>query len=327
MVTFYTRPFALSIGSLSRKPCRFEVPSIDIYVEGGRAMCPGCLASVALIVAGMGSGGGLAALGINRLLRRAGPETSTEQNAEGVMERPIVVSRTEWLEARKQLLIREKEWSRQRDALTAERRRLPMVKVEHEYVFESPKGQATLRDLFGRHRQLIVYHFMFDPNWEEGCKNCSHFADNFAGAIVHLAARDTAFAAVSRAPLQKIEAFKRRMGWTFPWVSSFGTTFNYDFHVALDAARGSVEYNYADAEALHRAGKLWSTKGELSGLSVFLRDSDDVFHTYSTYQRGLDLLLNTYNYLDLTPLGRQEDGEPAQGWIRHHDRYGTSVAG
>jgi predicted dithiol-disulfide oxidoreductase (DUF899 family) len=200
----------------------------------------------------------------------------------------------------------------------------PMVQVDKGYVFEGPTGQATLLDLFGLRRQLIVYHFMFDPGWDEGCKSRSHCADNFEGAVVHLAARDTAFAAVSRAPLQKIEAFKRRMGWTFPWVSSFGTTFNYDFHVSLDPAEGSTEYNYADAGALHQAGKLWSTKGELPGLSVFLRDGkDDVFHTYSTYQRGLDLLLNTYNYLDLTLLGRQEEGERAQAWLRHHDRYPT----
>lgn len=239
------------------------------------------------------------------------------------MERPAVVTRTEWLAARRELLNKEKEWTRQRDAVSAARRRLPMVKLETEYIFDGPDGRLSLRDLFGRHPQLIIYHFMFDPSWDEGCKSCSHCADNFAGALVHLAARNTSFAAVSRAPSPKIEVFKRRMGWTFPWVSSLGTSFNYDFHITLDSAAGSVEYNYSDAEALHRAGKLWSTKGELPGLSVFLRDGDNVFHTYSTYQRGLDLFLNTYNYLDLTPLGRQEDGEPAQGWVRHHDRYPT----
>jgi predicted dithiol-disulfide oxidoreductase (DUF899 family) len=191
------------------------------------------------------------------------------------MKTPAIVTRAEWLAARRELLAREKEWTRQRDALSAARRRLPMVKLETEYVFAGPQGPVTLRDLFGRHRQLIVYHFMFDPSWDEGCKSCSHCADNFAGALVHHAARDTAFAAVSRAPLGKIDAFKRRMGWTFPWVSSLGTAFNYDFHVTLDPAEGSVEYNYADADALHRAGKLWSTKGELPGLSVFLRDGDD----------------------------------------------------
>ena len=145
--------------------------------------------------------------------------------------------------------------------------------------------------------------------------------DNVAGSVVHLAARHTSFAVISRAPIPKIESFKKRMGWSFPWLSSFGSEFNYDFHVTLDAAEGSVEYNYANAAQLVKADKLWFEKGELPGLSVFLRDGDSVFHTYSTYQRGLDLLLNTYNYLDLTPLGRQEDHDRTQGWVRHHDKY------
>ncbi len=195
-----------------------------------------------------------------------------------------------------------------------------MVRIEKEYVFEGPNGRVSLRDLFGSHRQLIVYHFMFDPSWDQGCKSCSHFMDNSEGAIVHVTARDTAFV-VSLAPLAKIEAFKKRMGWAFPWVSSFGTDFNYDFHVTLDSDVGSVEYNYANAAELVKARKLWSEKGELPGLSVFMREGDRVFHTYSTYQRGLDLPLNTYNFLDLTPLGRQEEGERIQGWIRHHDKY------
>ncbi|WP_233808196.1 DUF899 domain-containing protein [Paraburkholderia sp. HP33-1] len=233
-----------------------------------------------------------------------------------------VVSRTEWLAARKQLLAREKELTRQRDALSAARRDLPMVKLDKAYTFDGPNGRATLRDLFGSHRQLIVYHFMFDPEWEAGCPSCSHCADNFAGAIVHLNARDTAFAVVSRAPLEKIEAFRKRMGWTFPWYSSAGSDFNYDFHVTLDEAAGSVEHNFENAATLVKAGKLWAAQGELPGLSVFLRDGANVFHTYSAYQRGLDLLLNTYNYLDLTPLGRQDDDGPnPQAWIRHHDRY------
>ncbi len=237
------------------------------------------------------------------------------------MNHPNVVSRAEWLVARKELLAKEKEFTRQRDTLSAERRKLPMVKIEKEYVFEGPNGRTNLRDLFGDHHQLIVYHFMFDPSWDEGCKSCSHFMDNSQGAIVHLAARDTAFVVVSRAPLVKIESFKKRMGWTFPWLSSFGTDFNYDFHVTLDRDAGSVEYNYANAAELVKARKLWSEKGELAGLSVFMREADSVFHTYSTYQRGLDLPLNTYNFLDLTPLGRQEEGERIQGWIRHHDKY------
>ncbi|HKA89354.1 MAG TPA: DUF899 domain-containing protein [Haliangiales bacterium] len=237
------------------------------------------------------------------------------------MDRPRVVSEAEWLVARKELLRKEKEFTRQRDALSAERRRLPMVKIEKEYVFNGPRGRTRLRDLFAGRRQLALYHFMFDPDWEEGCKSCSHFMDNIAGGIVHLAARDTSFAVVSRAPLAKIEAFEKRMGWSFPWLSSFGSDFNYDFHVTLDEAAGSDEYNYAKAAALVQERKLWSARGELPGLSFFLRDGDDVFHTYSTYQRGLDLLLNTYNFLDLSPLGRQEEGDRTQGWIRHHDRY------
>jgi predicted dithiol-disulfide oxidoreductase (DUF899 family) len=162
---------------------------------------------------------------------------------------------------------------------------------------------------------------MFDPAWAEGCKSCSHFMDNAQGAIVHLTARNTAFVVVSRAPLEKIEAFKSRMGWNFPWLSSFGSDFKYDFHVTLDPAAGSAEYNYASASELVKARKLWSEHGELPGLSVFLRDGKAVFHSYSAYQRGLDLPLSTYNFLDLTPLGRQEESDRAQSWIQHHDRY------
>jgi len=236
------------------------------------------------------------------------------------MSRPAVVSRHEWLQARKALLAKEKGLTRASDALSAERRRLPMVKIDTPYVFGGPEGPVTLLDLFGVHPQLIVYHFMFEPDWNEGCPSCSCFADNFTGAVMHLPARDTAFAVISRAPIDKIEAFKARMGWEFRWVSSFGSDFNYDFHVTLDEARGSAEYNYTDANALKRARKLWMD--ELPGLSVFYREGGDVFHTYSTYQRGLDHLINTYNYLDLTPLGRHEgDLEWVQAWIRHHDRY------
>jgi len=244
-----------------------------------------------------------------------------QTKAEVKRNHPPVVSQAEWLAARRQLLAQEKEFNRRRDALSVERRRLPMVKVEKDYVFESPNGPTRLRDLFGNHSQLIVYHFMFDPAWEEGCKSCSHLIDNVAGAVVHLGARDTAFAAISRAPLLKIDDFKKRMGWTFPWLSSFNNDFNIDFHVTLDKDAGSVEYNFSNAGELVKAGKLWSEKGELPGLSVFLREGDTVFHTYSTYQRGLDLLLNTYNFLDLTPLGRQEENDRIQGWVRHHDRY------
>jgi predicted dithiol-disulfide oxidoreductase (DUF899 family) len=237
-----------------------------------------------------------------------------------------VASRAEWLVARRDLLEKEKEFTRKRDALSAERRKLPMVKIEKEYVFEGPDGPVNLRELFEGRRQLVVYHFMFDPSWEEGCKSCSHLIDNIAGGIVHFAARNTSFAVISRAPVPKIESFKRRMGWTFPWLSSLGNDFNYDFHVTLDPDKGEYVYNYASAAALLKAGKIWFPKGEMPGLSVFLRDGDSIFHTYSAYQRGLDLLLNTYNYLDLTPLGRQEEAERAQGWIRHHDKYASQVA-
>ena len=289
-------------------------------------MCPVCLSTAALIVTGKTSAGGLAALAAKKLLpksRRKVQELRSQslKKEESKMNHPKVVSRADWLAARKQLLAKEKELTRQRDAVSQERRNLPMVKVDKDYLFEGSDGPVKLRDLFGRHDQLIVYHFMFDPDWEQGCKSCSHFIDNSQGAIVHLTARNTAFAVVSRAPLAKIERFKKRMGWTFPWLSSFGTDFNYDFHVTLDRDRGSVEYNYTNAGELVKAHKLWSDKGELPGLSVFLRAGGDVFHTYSTYQRGLDLPLNTYNFLDLTSLGRQEGEDRTQSWIRHHDNY------
>jgi predicted dithiol-disulfide oxidoreductase (DUF899 family) len=231
-----------------------------------------------------------------------------------------VASREEWLAARKQLLDKEKEFSRASDALSAERRKLPKVKVDKEYVFEGPSGRATLRELFGPHPQLIVYHFMLDPSWESGCKSCSLIADNIEGGFVHLAARNTGFAMISRAALPTIEAFKKRMGWTFPWLSSSGNDFNYDFHVTLDKAKGSTEYNYVDISKFDREG--YGGMGERPGCSVFLRDGDQVFHTYSTYERGLDILIGTYNYLDLTPFGRDEkDLKYGMEWVRHHDKY------
>ena len=221
------------------------------------------------------------------------------------MDYPQVISRDEWLVARRELLAREKEFTRQRDALNAQRRRLPRVKIDKEYIFEGPAGKLRLFDLFDGRRQLIVYHFMFDPSWDEGCPMCSFLVDNI-GHLAHLHARDTSLAVVSRATLAKIQPFKRRMGWSFPWYSSFGSDFNYDFHVTLDENVAPVGYNYRDKAAHENAGMPWFTKGELPGLSVFLRQGSDVFHTYSTYARGGDLLIGTYNYLDLTPLGRQE---------------------
>lgn len=240
-----------------------------------------------------------------------------------------IVSREAWLAARKRLLQREKELTRHRDEVNAERRRLPMVRVEKGYTFDGPCGRASLLDLFEGRRQLVVYHFMFDPSWDEGCPSCSFLVDN-VGHLAHLHARATTLALVSRAPLAKIEPFKRRMGWELPWYSSLGSDFNYDFHVTLDEAVMPVEYNYEGAEEHLRKGESYFTQGELHGLSAFLRDGEEVFHTYSTYARGTDLLAGTYNYLDLTWLGRQEDWEeppgrgdsPFLGWVRHHDRYG-----
>ncbi|MBS1216432.1 MAG: hypothetical protein H6R20_1406 [Proteobacteria bacterium] len=246
---------------------------------------------------------------------------------------PEVVSREDWLAARKSLLAKEKALTRQRDAVSAERRRLPMVRLDKQYVFDGPTGMVMLLDLFERRRQLIVYHFMFDPAWAEGCPSCSLVMDN-VGHLAHLHARRTSFAAVSRAPLAKLQAYARRMGWTFPWYSSFGTDFNYDFHVTNDEAVAPVEYNYLGKADLIAKGEPWFAAGESHGLSVFLRDGGSVFHTYSTYARGADLLVGTFNYLDLTPLGRQEDWEEPPGrsdgpfmhWVRRHDRYGAETA-
>jgi predicted dithiol-disulfide oxidoreductase (DUF899 family) len=246
---------------------------------------------------------------------RPGAQHDAHPTSEAMVDQPKVVSRAEWTAARKALLVKEKEFDRRRDALSAERRKLPWVKVEKNYLFDGGSGTLTLGDLFAGRRQLIVYHFMLDPSWSEGCKSCSYLADNFQGAIVHMAARDTSFVAISRAPLTRIEAFKKRMGWTFRWVSSEKTEFNYDYHVSFrpeDVANGTAEYNYEKAER----------GSESPGASVFIRDGEDVFHTYSTYARGLDLLIGTYNYLDLTPIGRNEGGlEYPMAWIRHHDSY------
>ena len=236
------------------------------------------------------------------------------------MPKPKIVSRDEWTAARKRLLLKEKELTRQRDALSAERRALSMVALEKEYVFEGPEAgkRSKLRDLFGKKRQLVVYHFMFGlpPDWEdEGCPACSYIVDNLSGSLVHLAARDTAFAAISRAPLARIAPFKKRMGWTFPWLSSNGTDFNDDFGVTLDAKHATYNYAPVTEQPEERPNE-----GEREGLSVFFRDGDRVFHTYSTYQRGLDPLLNTYNLLDLTPLGRQEE-DGIMHWLKYHDEY------
>jgi predicted dithiol-disulfide oxidoreductase (DUF899 family) len=233
------------------------------------------------------------------------------------VESPKIVSREEWLAARRKLLAREKQLTRERDAVAAERRQLPWVKVEKNYVFDSASGKKTLADLFDGRSQLIVYHFMFGPEWQEGCPSCSFNMDHTDGALVHLAQRDVSFAAISRAPSPKIETFKKRMGWRFNWVSSYESDFNYDYRASFtpdEIAKGKVEYNYSLVEF---------PSAEAPGFSVFYRDKKgNIFHTYSAYARGTESTVNTYNYLDLVPKGRDEDGLPfTMAWLRHHDRY------
>ncbi len=234
------------------------------------------------------------------------------------MSLPDVVTRDRWLAARKELLAREKEMTRQRDALNADRRRLPMVEIDKEYVFEGPDGPATLLDLFEGRRQLIVGHFMFDPEWEDGCPSCSAGADEVSdGLMKHLAVRDTTLAYVSRARLATIEDYKRRKGWTFPWYSSYGSDFNYDFHVTIDESVTPLVYNFRTREEWVRAGKGHVVEGdqpyEMPGTSFFLRDGDRIFHTYSSYGRGAEATGGSYYFLDLTALGRQEDWEEPKG--------------
>jgi predicted dithiol-disulfide oxidoreductase (DUF899 family) len=234
------------------------------------------------------------------------------------MSLPRVVSREEWLAARKELLAEEKAMTRARDRLNTKRRELPMVEVEKDYVFEGPNGEVRLLDLFEGRRQLIVQHFMFDPSWDDGCPSCSAGADEISpGLLNHLHSRDTTFAAVSRAPIEKIEAYKAKKGWTFPWYSSYGSDFNYDFHVTLDESVAPVEYNFRNKQELEQAGMGWLAEGssEQPGHSVFLRDGDRVFHTYSMYARGAEMLGGSYYFLDLTPLGRQEDWEEPKGRV------------
>ncbi len=227
------------------------------------------------------------------------------------------VSREEWLEARRQLLAKEKEFTRLRDQLSRQRRDLPWVRVDKQYVFEGPGGKQTLAELFAGKAQLIVYHFMFDPSWEAGCKSCSFWADNFNGIIVHLNHRDANLVAISRAPLATLQAYRKRMGWSFTWVSSFGTAFNYDYGVSFtpeERAKGEVFYNF---------GMTKSAEAELPGISVFYKDANGtIYHTYSCYARGLDLMNGAYNLLDLVPKGRDEDGlQHTMAWVRRHDEY------
>jgi predicted dithiol-disulfide oxidoreductase (DUF899 family) len=226
-----------------------------------------------------------------------------------------VVSEAEWLKARTALLAEEKALTRKRDELARKRRELPWVQVGKNYLFDGPSGKVALADLFGGKSQLIVYHFMFGPEWEEGCPSCSFNMDHIDGALIHLAQRDVAFTAISRAPFAKIAAFKKRMGWRFNWVSSYGTDFNRDYHVSFtkeELAKNNI-YNFGTSGFPSEEGP---------GMSVFYKDGKDIFHTYSTYARGGELVLNTYNYLDLVPKGRDEDGLYfPMAWVRHHDRY------
>jgi predicted dithiol-disulfide oxidoreductase (DUF899 family) len=224
-----------------------------------------------------------------------------------------IVTKDEWRAARTKLLAREKEFTRLRDELSAERRRLPWVRLDRSYVFDGPAGKTALADLFGDKSQLIVYHFMFGPDWQVGCKSCSFWADNFNGITAHLAQRDVAFAAVSRAPLSVLQAFARRLGWSFTWVSSLETDFNQDFHVSSRPGEPG-EYNFAPA----RAG----LPTELPGISVFAKSGGTVYHTYSCYARGLDMMNTAYHYLDLVPKGRDEGGlANPMAWVDFRDRY------
>ena len=223
---------------------------------------------------------------------------------------PEIVTRAEWLEARKQFLVREKQATRERDALNADRRRLPMVAIEKEYVFEGPEGRVALPGLFGDGRQLIVQHVMFGPDWDAACPGCSSGIDEIAdGTLAHLRSRDTTFVLVSRAPLDKLEKYRAVRGWTIPWYSSYGNDFNYDFQATLDRDRQQLAYNYREEPDL--VADAPST--EVPGLSCFLRDGDQVFHTYSTWARGTDTIGCAYSLLDLTALGRQEDWEDPKG--------------
>jgi predicted dithiol-disulfide oxidoreductase (DUF899 family) len=238
---------------------------------------------------------------------------TTESN----IENHSVVSKDRWIEERKKLLAREKELTHLRDQIARERRALPWVRIDKNYVFDTSEGQRTLAELFEGRRQLLVQHFMFGPGWEQGCPSCSYMADHTDGMNVHLKHRDITFVAISRAPLPDIERFRNRMGWQFKWVSSHGSDFNYDFHVSFtpdEQARGEVNYNF---------GIQPFQSEEMPGISVFYKnDAGEVFHTYSTYGRGVEVMMGAYNMMDLTPKGRDEDRLSfTMEWVRHHDRY------
>ncbi len=232
-----------------------------------------------------------------------------------------VVSHAEWLAAREKFLEKEKELTHLRDELSRQRRQLPWEKVEKNYVFEGSSGKVSLADLFEGRSQLLVYHFMFGPGWKEGCPSCSFIADQFDSIRLHMAQRDITLAAISQATWAEIDAFKKRMGWKFPWVSSFGNDFNYDYNVSFkkeEIESGNAIYNYETSSF---------PSEEAPGASVFCKKSGELFHTYSTFGRGLDMMLNAYNFIDLTPKGRDEEGLPwPMAWVRHHDKYGDPTA-
>lgn len=234
-------------------------------------------------------------------------------------ENHAVVTHGAWIDARRRLLDQEKKFTRLRDELSRQRRELPWEPVEKSYVFDGPNGRETLPELFEGRSQLVVYHFMFAPEWDEGCKSCSWWADNFERNVVHLTRRDVTLVAISRAPLEKLEAFRMRMGWTFKWFSCAGNDFAYDYHASFRPealATGAVEYNYRQHT---------TSMTDLTAISVFYRKADGaVFHTYSCYARGVDMMNAGYHYLDLVPKGRDEDGLPYnQAWVRERDKYGT----
>ena len=291
---------------------------------------PVCLANVGFIAASATSASGLTALAVKKILlkwheiinqtkleeKKMKIETMEPKTSATEVNPSKVVSREQWLVARKDLLTREKELTRLRDEVSRHRRELPWVKIDKEYVFDGPDGRETLTDLFDGRSQLIVYHFMLGPGWEEGCKSCSYLADHFDGANWHLPHRDVTFVVISRAPLSQIQSYQKRMGWRFKWLSSHGNDFNFDYHISFsqeDERKGKVDYNYATQEFI---------SDELPGLSVFYKgENGDVFHTYSTYARGLDGLVGAYNLLDLTPKGRNENPDATMDWVRRHDEY------
>ncbi len=232
-----------------------------------------------------------------------------------------ITTRDQWLEARHELLRAEKELTRLNDDVARRRQELPWVRLDKPYTFDTEGGEASLADLFGGRSQLLIYHFMFDPGWDEGCPSCSSLADGVDGVRLHLQNHDVAFTAVSRGPLEKLLAYRDRMGWSFPWASSGRSDFNYDFHVTIDASATPVEYNYRSQSELEAADPAWcGWSGEMPGMSAFVLEDGDVYHTYSAYARGLDVLWGMWQWLDRAPFGRNEGD---LSWFHRHDEYET----